>query len=43
MWRRQVVKSNAAFVVQTGAALALLSAVAIIWESLPLLLVPACA
>lgn len=43
MWRRQAMKSNAAFVVRTGAALALLSAVAIIWESLPLLLVPACA
>ncbi|MGV3740796.1 MAG: hypothetical protein ACO1NO_00620 [Burkholderiaceae bacterium] len=43
IWRRQSVQANATFVVRTGAALALLSSLAIIWESLPLLLVPACA
>ena len=41
--RKEAVEINAVFVRRTGAALALLSALAIVWESLPLLLVPACA
>ena len=41
--RKEVAETNAAFIGRTGAALALLSSLAIVWESLPLLLVPACA
>ncbi|HBT32204.1 MAG TPA: hypothetical protein DEB15_04910 [Pusillimonas sp.] len=40
--RTKGVSGNAAFMQRLAAALSLLSAVAIFWETLPVLLVPAC-